>query len=168
MVETPDFKKLAIQVKAEHDRQIADRDREHKAKDETKAKAAQTAFTYLRTEVLALLEQARADFGEMGIEAKVVEETSRHGDKPQIKFQLLSPRRRSDSYQLEMPPVFFRCEGEPPRTIVVGMGEQAFDSAPSRELGRAPPGTTVSLVETAIREALEIYHREWEPRRHSW
>ena len=159
-----DFKELAAQVKAEHDAKAAEQDSERAAINEAKMKRATAIANHLRTEVWPHLEKARGQFGENSILTKVVDESDVHSGRPFTKFKFLTPPRKSDRYQFGLSALAFESDGN---VITVSLVDDTTGRA-SKEIGRSPPLSIEELVEFAMREALKIYYREWERKRHNW
>jgi hypothetical protein len=98
-----------------------------------------SASDHLRSQVLPLLETAKAQFKEEGIAAHIMAEP-RHGTSL-MRFQLVTPPRASDALQQPMSAVLFESDDS---SIAVGV------DGSSRTLGKCPPGDISTLVNEAL------------------
>ena len=141
-----DFKDLAGQAKAAHEARIAEQARKSAEERAARSQQVQAAVGQLRAEVIPVLEKAKVQFGESGVEAGIATEFAVENfvsRMPNVRFQFLTPRR-ADGVQFESPPVFFESDG---KTIKAGIGKYGFARSPDRDLGSALPGKIDTLVE---------------------
>lgn len=164
---TDDFKDMAAKAKADFENR-ARKEREHRAVErEGRAKEVDRAVNLLRTQILPLLEEAKAAFQiSDGIEAKITldfDVKNFVSRPPAVRFSCLGPARASDGYRFETPDAEFSANGE---EITVKY---------PKELGAAERPTHTShdsvvvqkLVHSAVKEVLNSYYRHLEEHRQS-
>jgi hypothetical protein len=154
----PDFKKLADQVKAEREAAKAALAQQAETEQKAQEQIIRAGMERLRVEVLPLLENAKRDFADAGLDVSIVEETD--GKVGSIRFQFISAPRPGAGYRFKSSPLFFQSDGT---TVVLGMGSDPSDRSPRRELGRVPPASSIGdIIEAPLGEILKKYLDEWD------
>jgi hypothetical protein len=162
-----DFAAMAAKAKAERDARAADEAQKAELAKRERDAFVDNAIAKLEEHVLPVLERARADFSNHGIESKIVKSYDVRSTyskvNPSLKFSCFSPKRSSDGYQMETPSAFFSCDGE---NVLPGLGNAPYDREPKRLLGMAPVGDGEKLVSQAIENLVTSYFEMLETNKH--
>lgn len=156
-----DFKDIVAKGRTAHEQRIAGEEARRAAERDARSMAVDAAVAALEEDVLPLLERARADFAEEGIETKIEREfdVKRRAASvnPCVSFRCLGPRRASDGYQPSAPAIFLSSDG---KVIYASAENVAFDNRPHEELGTARRGESAALVARAVERAVDVYFKE--------
>jgi hypothetical protein len=159
-----DFRDLASQAKAAHEARVAEKTRKASEKGAARSQQVRAGVEHLRVEVIPILEKAKTQFAESGLDSRVATEFDVENfanTKPKVTFQFLGPRR-ADGGQFKGAHIFFESDGD---TIQASISRSDLrNPEPERGLGFAPPGKIDALVEMAVRAAIDLYYRELESR----
>jgi hypothetical protein len=159
-----DFQKLAAEKRAAHEAAVAEEKRQYEQKTTERGKFVDAAIASLEAHVTPILQEAVKAFAAEGIEARISKAydvkhffSDSWQNWPSLKFGCFSPRRPSDGYQIEAPPIFAHSDG---KIVKVGAGEYGFDTAPKRNIGEASVSECRELVSKGIGDALEAFYKD--------
>jgi hypothetical protein len=162
-----DYQKLAAEAKAAHVKRQAEETAKREESRRARAAYVDRAASVLETSVLPKLKEAVAAFEREGIDSRITTlfDVKDYTDRnPSVKFQCLGPKRASDGWQFESPPIFFSSNG---KSVMVGISKHNFSRDADEWTGTAPAENCGDLIDEGIKKAIAEYYSALESNRYA-
>lgn len=155
-----DFRDMASKARAAHEKLVDEKQQKSEAERKQRSDFVETAIERLESHVMPLLKKAESDFKLEDIDTRISQEYDVKSRAavvfPSIKFQCLSPKRKSDGFQTASPGVVFISDG---KKLTVH-GEKGDYGTTKTDLGTAPIEESNEVVRKALDHALSAHFQQ--------